>query len=100
MSESLDGDLQILTLDGADVLLREHVGLLCGPGISRPSASFPALASSIVRKFGGTEGLGYRRKGEEAIRAGTKPDDLKALIRDEVSHAAPFANLKRVAAVR
>lgn len=96
----LDTALQILTLDDADLLLRGHVGLICGPAISRPSASFPALASSIIKKFGGTEGLGYRRNGEEVIRSGIKADDLKGIIRDDISGAATFANLKRVAAVR
>jgi hypothetical protein len=96
----LDVEPQILTLDDADLLFRGHVGLICGPAISRPSVSFPALALCIVKKFGGTDGLGYRRNGEEAIRSGVRPDDLKALIRDEVLRALPFTKLKRVAAVR
>lgn len=96
----MDAEPQILTLDDADVVLRGHVGLICGPAISRPAASFPALAASIVKKFGVIDGLGYQRSGEEAVRSGVKVDDLKALIREEVSSAVAFANLKRVAAVR
>jgi|GEM_PF-5271827 len=96
----MNGAAQIMPLDDADILLQGHVGLICGPAISRPSAAFSTVASSIVEKFGGTEGAGYLRNGQEAIRLGAKVDDLKAHIRDVVLSAPLFDNIKRVANVK
>ena len=81
-------EAQVLTLDDAGLLLRGHVGLICGPAISRPSASLSSVASGIVKKFGGTEGRSYLHNGQEVIRLGTKVDDLKATIREIVSSDA------------
>jgi len=57
---------------------------------------FCGNTSAYFAEFGGTEGLRYLRNGEQAIRAGTKADDIRAFIRDEVSRAVPISCLKEL----
>lgn len=91
---------QILTLEDAEMLLRGHVGLICGPGLSKPEASFSVLATMIARAFKGIENGDYFRNGQDALRQGAKAEDVKALIRKSVSEAHPSEDLKRVASVK
>jgi hypothetical protein len=96
----VDEKYQVLTVEDAETLLLGHVGLVCGPSISRPKASFPGLASIITQRFGTTPGVSYFAAGEEAIRKGAKADDIKAAISTAIAGAPIFDNIKRIAAVR
>jgi len=94
---SVDTAPQILTLDDADTLLRGHVGLLCGPAISRPGMPFSTLAATVALRFNAPNSQGYLQTGQEVIKLGTKADELRSAIRDTIAKTTPFTNIKRVA---
>src|SRR5438045_1290612 len=93
---SVDGIPQILSLDDAETLLRGHVGLLCGPPLSRPDASFGSIAAAAAAQFNSPTPRDYLRTGQDIVRSGVKPDDLRSALRAFVSKATPFSGIKRV----
>lgn len=87
----------IISLDDAEKLVRGHMGLLFGPGLSRPGANFPALAGAIAKEFGVDSGDSYLRAAELALLAGANIDSVTQIIRATVDAASDFVHLKRVA---
>jgi hypothetical protein len=96
----MSSELPKITLDQADALLRSHIGLLCGPCITRPEASFPAIASMLARKFDLGAESNYLRAAQVAIDKGEQSESITNAIREFISGTAVFTQIDRVANLR